>query len=630
LFGLLSGFGFLALCGVQGCSLIFVIPYLIIGIGIDDMFIIYSSFVHAHRHRTIRSSSDASSSDNDTKWLSEIISKTLLKSGVSITITSLTDFVAFIVGITTGFKSVQIFCVYAAFSILFCYFNQLTLFSGVLCLHARRIEKKKNSFLLFIDQADLSCSVKSSKDTPPEWGESKELENLNASNVIDPEANKEGITLNKGSLSMRTLIKRFFKFLICTKVGKMVSVLVYVVYISISIYLALQIREGINLGDLVSEDSYFNHYITETQRLTDLHPVVMIYIHEPIDYDSTLVRLKLNNFIKNAQKIDGISSEFNINWLNAFSHNKLNYKKSPEFLIQSLKSFPPYVNDVIIGRVETDLNTNETKRTLFLDHSQIKKEKRSKSNHSRVEYEISASRFYLQYNSICFCSKDAHQMHLLRKLCSESGLPITAYSTAFKVFEQFEQTMPNVIQSFIIAVEAMYLIALIFMPDLISVFCIIFSMMSIMTGLIGAMHAWGLSLSSITMLELIMSIGFCVDFSAHVTHAFIACVGKGTRNERAYKACIRMGFPIFNSALSTMIGCSLLAFCKSFIFISFFKTIVILMGLGIFNSLLFLPVLLSIVGPNWPRHKETVEKTVKSFTEIVPIELTENLETIKK
>jgi patched domain-containing protein len=385
----------------------------------------------------------------------------------------------------------------------------------------------------------------------------------------------------------------------------LLSTIFYIIYLSSALYAALQIREGINLGDLVSEDSYYKHYITEAQRLTNLYPVVMMYIHEPIDYDNVQVRMKIKNLVKNAQKIDGISKTFSINWLAAFSHNKLKYKKSPEYLINSLKSFPPFMNDVILRKIEKNIETNKTKRNLYLnlnDNDLMKKP--IDSNNTNVVYEIAASRFYLQYDRLCLCSKDAEQMHLLRKLCNESGLPIKAYSVTFKFYEQFEQTLPNVVQSFIIAIEAMYLISLIFIPDLVSVFCIIFSMISIMTGLLGGMHLSGLTLSSITMIELIMSIGFCVDFSAHVTHAFIACVGKGTRNQRAYKACVRMGFPIFNSAISTIGGCLLLSLCRSYIFLSFFKTIVILMTLGIFNSLLFLPVLLSIVGPDWPRHRK--------------------------
>jgi hypothetical protein len=61
------------------------------------MFIIYASF-----KRT-------------TSWLETNvrIAKTLENVGVSITITSFTDFVAFMVGYFTDFKSIQIFCIYA-------------------------------------------------------------------------------------------------------------------------------------------------------------------------------------------------------------------------------------------------------------------------------------------------------------------------------------------------------------------------------------------------------------------------------------------------------------------------------------------------------------------------------------
>ncbi len=67
------------------------------GIGIDDMFIIYASFK--------RTSSELETHQR--------ISTALEKVGVSITITSLTDFIAFMIGYFTDFKSVQIFSIYA-------------------------------------------------------------------------------------------------------------------------------------------------------------------------------------------------------------------------------------------------------------------------------------------------------------------------------------------------------------------------------------------------------------------------------------------------------------------------------------------------------------------------------------
>ena len=182
----------------------------------------------------------------------------------------------------------------------------------------------------------------------------------------------------------------------------------------------------------------------------------------------------------------------------------------------------------------------------------------------------------------------------------------------FKIFEQFEQTVPNTVQAFIIATESMYLISLIFIPDIISAMCIILSMFSIMIGMVGFMHIWGLSLSSITMIEVIMCVGFCIDFSAHLTHAFIAGVGKGSRNERAYKASVQTGVPILNSALSTIIGVLVLGFSDSYVFLTFFKTLILIMLLGVFTSMLFLPVLLSLIGPHWEVHKEKEIKNKSS------------------
>jgi predicted RND superfamily exporter protein len=220
MFGLVSGFGFLAMIGYKGCSLIYVIPYLLIGIGIDDMFIIYASFKYAYEHRKKK----CEGSDEE---IGDLIGETMLKSGVSITITSITDFVAFIVGLTTGFISVQIFCVYAAVSIGFCYFYQCTLFSGVLCLHTKRIEKKRNAILFCVEQKNLNClsicvSNDLSNDEETMKPDNGELANLNDLNAIEKEKksiSKTKKSKNKNESPIKKVLKKIFKFLICTKLG---------------------------------------------------------------------------------------------------------------------------------------------------------------------------------------------------------------------------------------------------------------------------------------------------------------------------------------------------------------------------------------------------------------------------
>jgi hypothetical protein len=344
----------------------------------------------------------------------------------------------------------------------------------------------------------------------------------------------------------------------------------------------VKIQEGINLGDLVSDNSYYRAYIMDNVASVNLFPIVMLVVTKPIDYTNKSVKKQIRKLLDNAKNIDGISPHFEFNWMAHYENILDDYKKEMKSnqstgnsLMEIQKDFFPFSNDAVI-----------------------------EFNNKTQKYEIVASRFYLQFEFLKLNSEDAIPMNQLRSLCTNSNLPIIPYAISFKIYEQFEETIPNVIQAFIIALEAMYLVSLIFIPDLLSTVCIIFTMISIMIGLVGSMHLWGLTLSSVTMIQLVMSVGFCIDFTAHLTHAFIASVGTGTRSERAYKACMRTGLPIFNSAISTIIGVCVLAFCKSYIFLSFFKTLFILMCLGMLNSMLFLPVLLSLIGPHWKRHNE--------------------------
>ena len=44
----------------------------------------------------------------------------------------------------------------------------------------------------------------------------------------------------------------------------------------------------------------------------------------------------------------------------------------------------------------------------------------------------------------------------------------------------------------------------------------------------GFMHFWGLTIDTVTCNHLIIAIGLCVDYSAHIAHRFL--VERGTRN----------------------------------------------------------------------------------------------------
>jgi predicted RND superfamily exporter protein len=69
---------------------------LYLGIGIDDMFILLSGLSEAQNQKTVE----------------DKIAETLRISGVGITITSLTDLIAFMSGAASSFIAVKHFCIY--------------------------------------------------------------------------------------------------------------------------------------------------------------------------------------------------------------------------------------------------------------------------------------------------------------------------------------------------------------------------------------------------------------------------------------------------------------------------------------------------------------------------------------
>jgi multidrug efflux pump subunit AcrB len=162
------------------------------------------------------------------------------------------------------------------------------------------------------------------------------------------------------------------------------------------------------------------------------------------------------------------------------------------------------------------------------------------------------------------------------------------------------EVIPNIIQTFLFAIEAIFLATLFIIPDLKSVIIIISTMFMILISLVATLHAWGIQASSVMMVELVMSIGFCSDFCVHIVHAFLT--SKGSRKERAQQALTNMGMPILCASLSSIIGVMFLGLAHSYLFRTFFKTILSIMILGTIHAFCFLPVILSLIGSHWPSH----------------------------
>jgi Niemann-Pick C1 protein len=105
-------------------------------------------------------------------------------------------------------------------------------------------------------------------------------------------------------------------------------------------------------------------------------------------------------------------------------------------------------------------------------------------------------------------------------------------------------------------------------------------------------------MNAVFVVNLVTSLGFGVEFCNHIAMNFLHQRGK-TREERAKKAMNAMGSSVVVGIASTkFLGVMVLAFAPSTLFkLYYFRMYMLIIILGVFNGLFFLPVLLRLCGP---------------------------------
>ena len=111
-----------------------VLPFLLLALGIDDMFVIMQALHNL--------TPDEKKADMPIR-----IGYAMKNAGASIVITSATDIAAFAVGAFTSLPALHSFCLYASVGIIAIFILQVTFFVAWIPFDEKRIQSKRNSFL---------------------------------------------------------------------------------------------------------------------------------------------------------------------------------------------------------------------------------------------------------------------------------------------------------------------------------------------------------------------------------------------------------------------------------------------------------------------------------------------------
>ena len=129
------------------------------------------------------------------------------------------------------------------------------------------------------------------------------------------------------------------------------------------------------------------------------------------------------------------------------------------------------------------------------------------------------------------------------------------------------------------------------------VFLVLFQLMGTMWMLNEIFGGYPIAMNAVFVVNLVTSLGFGVEFCNHVGMNFMR--QPGDKETRAKNALTEMGSSVLVGIASTkFIGVIVLAFAPSTIFkLYYFRMYLFIIILGLFNGLMFLPLVLRWIGP---------------------------------
>ncbi|XP_062562304.1 patched domain-containing protein 3 [Armigeres subalbatus] len=565
----LAAFGLAMYLGIEFIGINLAAPFLMIGIGIDDTFVMLAAW----RRSSVKLS------------VPERMGHMMSEAAVSITITSVTDMISFWIGIVSPFPSVRIFCTYSGFAVCFTFLWHVTFFAGCMAISGY-CELKNRHGLFGYKVIPESVAIKENRS----WLYRKlNTGGINRDDPDNPIDNKEHLLMKFFRDTMAGILNKGWV--------KALIIVVFAAYLGGACFGLTKIKEGLERRKLSKADSYsVKFFDLEDDYYREFPYRIQVIVTGDLNYSDPHTQMEIEDLMQSLENTSYISSPlYSESWLRSFvayvdrNNDYLNLTlDSEEAFIEALKEiwlFPanPFSLDVKFS--------DDGKR-------------------------IVASRFMVQAVNITDTNHEKVMVQDLRAICKASPLNATVFHPYFVFFDQFELVRPTSVQSMVVGALIMMLISFIFIPNFLCSLWVAFSIVSIELGVAGYMSLWDVNLDSISMINLIMCIGFSVDFTAHICYTYMSSKGR-TPDERVKEALYGLGMPIVQGSVSTILGVMGLLLADSYIFLVFFKMVFLVIFFGAMHGLFLLPVLLSLFGPgscsSYPEEDMKLSPVEKSY-----------------
>mmetsp|Transcript_6492 Transcript_6492/g.22845 ORF Transcript_6492/g.22845 Transcript_6492/m.22845 type:complete len:886 (-) Transcript_6492:378-3035(-) len=528
-----SSYGICSHFGLFMSPLNNMIPFLLLGIGVDDMFVLVNAVDLTDPKLPVE----------------DRVGKALGTAGMSILLTSTTDFLAFLIGSTTTLPALSNFCIFAAFGIMFDFLYQVTFFTAFMAADLRRMNRNAK---------DCACS---GCCTPQDMEQGAVINKALLAGPIKPSPRVNYAFTKIGEAMGNT----WCKVAVCTTFAGLLAG-------GLTGFVQIEIKSDVK--NFIPGGSYLLDFYDDAMEFSKNGPDLYV-VSEDMALDTPEAWTTFENartaLIANQYVVASSVNSFLYDMQQTYALNAATFNADLSAFLQTPAGMR--YNDDVVWNDETDHSKGVLTARMRARHVLLEGSKRS-----------------------------VKAMNSLRSDINDVFDDLFVYSPEYLEYEQYASIADEAVRNITVALAVMGFVVACFIVNPLGAASVFITLLMTVVNIVGYMGFWGLSIDSVTIIMLVMALGLSVDYSAHVGRAYMEKAG--TANERIVATLSDMGTAVLNGGASTLLAVLVLGASQSYVFIVFFKQMILCTFFGLGHGLIFLPVLLGLLNPKPYSHAE--------------------------
>ncbi|KAI9894383.1 MAG: hypothetical protein M1814_003139 [Vezdaea aestivalis] len=590
LMSVVASVGLFSVAGIKVTLIIAeVIPFLVLAIGVDNIFLIVHEF-----ERLNLSHPDESVEDR--------IAKALGRMGPSILLSALSETIAFSLGAFVGMPAVRNFAIYAAGAVVINAILQITMFVSVLALNQRRVEAGRADCIPCVQ---IKGAVRGSV----------------SQRSYDAEAES----------NLQKFIRKVYAPGILEKKIKAIVIFVFLSLLAAGVALIPQIKLGLDQRIALPSDSYLVDYFNDLYDYFNVGPPVYFVSRElnATERDgqqqlcgrfTTCNEFSLANTIELERRRPEVSyiSDSAVSWIDDYFSwlNPSNDQCCIENGQTCFKSRDPAWNITMYGMPEGEEFLHYFDKWIkgIPNEDCVLGGKALYGNAVVVDHEIltvPASHFRSSHTSLRsqedFINAYASARRISESIGESTGIDVFPYSKFYIFFDQYATIVRLTGALLGTALALIFIVSSVLLGSLRTGAVVTLTVAMIEIDILGSMALFNVSLNAVSLVNLIICVGIGVEFCSHIARAFMFpsrnIMGRAKtkfrgKDARTWTALVNVGGSVFSGiTITKFLGVAVLAFTRSKIFeVYYFRIWLALVILAASHALVFLPVALSIFG----------------------------------